>query len=128
MVSVSEKIKVNKVRAAEDIGSQIANHGAAKNLTQGAVVDGMSEMLQEITIEEWARDAIKSRLTPEAEDVADAAHRSALPEIQQPADRLGRTRVAADFARDCERGILSDGRTHPHIADDEAGLQLLVKV
>jgi isoquinoline 1-oxidoreductase subunit beta len=49
-VSTTKKIKVNKVWVAGDIGSHIINVGASENLTQGAVVDGMSEMLQEITL------------------------------------------------------------------------------
>jgi hypothetical protein len=38
--------------AAGDIGSHIINVGASENLTQGAVVDGMSEMLQEISLKD----------------------------------------------------------------------------
>jgi isoquinoline 1-oxidoreductase subunit beta len=49
-VNANKKIKVNKVWVAGDIGSHIINLGASENLTQGAVVDGMSEMLQEITL------------------------------------------------------------------------------
>ena len=49
-VSANKKIKVNKVWVAGDIGSHIINVGASENLTQGAVVDGMSEMLQEISL------------------------------------------------------------------------------
>ncbi|NOT59499.1 MAG: xanthine dehydrogenase family protein molybdopterin-binding subunit [Acidobacteria bacterium] len=49
-VNANKKIKVNKVWVVGDIGSHIINVGASENLTQGAIVDGMSEMLQEITL------------------------------------------------------------------------------
>jgi hypothetical protein len=54
------------------------------------------------------------------EDVADAAHRSAFPEIKQSADRTRRTGFAAGSARDCERSVHGDGRTHSDVADHEA--------
>jgi isoquinoline 1-oxidoreductase subunit beta len=51
-VDSANKIKVNKFWVAGDIGSQIINPGAAENLTQGAIIDGMSELMdQEITVE-----------------------------------------------------------------------------
>jgi isoquinoline 1-oxidoreductase beta subunit len=49
-VLANKKIKVNRVCVAGDIGSHIINLGASESLTQGAVVDGMSEMLQEISL------------------------------------------------------------------------------
>ncbi|MBI1759912.1 MAG: xanthine dehydrogenase family protein molybdopterin-binding subunit [Acidobacteria bacterium] len=51
-VSANKKIKVNKVWVAGDIGSHVINPGASENLTQGAIVDGMSEMLQEISLKD----------------------------------------------------------------------------
>jgi len=51
-VSADNKIKVNKVWVAGDIGSHIINPSAADNLGQGAVIDGLSELMQqEITLE-----------------------------------------------------------------------------
>lgn len=51
-VEPSNKIKVNKVWVAADIGSQIINPHFAENLAQGAVIDGMSELMgQQITLE-----------------------------------------------------------------------------
>lgn len=50
-VSANKKITLNKVWLAGDIGSQIINPDAAINQAQGAVVDGLSELIyQEITL------------------------------------------------------------------------------
>ncbi len=49
-VLANKKIKVNKVWSVGDIGSHIINPSMAENLAQGAIVDGLSELIQEITL------------------------------------------------------------------------------
>jgi isoquinoline 1-oxidoreductase subunit beta len=51
-VGAGNKIRVNKMWVAGDIGAQIINPAAAENMVHGSVIDGMSELMdQEITVE-----------------------------------------------------------------------------
>ncbi|HEY6464978.1 MAG TPA: molybdopterin cofactor-binding domain-containing protein, partial [Candidatus Acidoferrales bacterium] len=54
-VNPDKSIRVNKFWVAADIGSQTINPGPATNLSQGAVIDGMSQLMgYEITFENGA--------------------------------------------------------------------------
>jgi isoquinoline 1-oxidoreductase subunit beta len=51
-VDSANKVKINKIWVAADVGSQIINPSAAENIIQGGIVDGLSELMdQEITVE-----------------------------------------------------------------------------
>lgn len=51
-VDAAKQVKLHRIWVAADIGSQIINPGAAVNMVQGSVVDGLGQLMaQEITIE-----------------------------------------------------------------------------
>ncbi len=51
-VDSANKVKVQKVWVAADVGSQIINTSAAENIVQGGIIDGLSAaMSQKITVE-----------------------------------------------------------------------------
>jgi isoquinoline 1-oxidoreductase beta subunit len=51
-VDQNNKVRVQKIWCAGDVGSQIINPGAADNIVQGGIIDGLSELMaQEITVE-----------------------------------------------------------------------------
>jgi len=49
-VNASNQVHVNKIWAAGDIGGHIINPRAAENMVQGGIIDGMSQMNQQITL------------------------------------------------------------------------------
>jgi len=51
-VDAAKKVRINKIWVAADVGSPIINPSGADNICQGAMIDGLSEMMaQEITVE-----------------------------------------------------------------------------
>lgn len=51
-VDANNKVTVHRIWAAGDVGRQIINPGAAENISIGGIIDGLSELAQEITLDE----------------------------------------------------------------------------
>ena len=52
-VAANNALRVNKIWACGDVGSQIVNPSGAEAQVQGAIIDGLSELMhQEITLEQ----------------------------------------------------------------------------
>jgi isoquinoline 1-oxidoreductase beta subunit len=49
-VDAANQVRVDKISIVLDVGSQIVNSSAAVNMVQGGTIEGMSQMLWEITI------------------------------------------------------------------------------
>ncbi len=51
-VDAANKVKINKIWVAADVGHQIINPSGAENIIQGGIIDGLSELMgQEITVD-----------------------------------------------------------------------------
>jgi isoquinoline 1-oxidoreductase beta subunit len=125
-VDSQNRVKVNKVWVAADIGSQVINPLNAVHQVQGSVIDGMGAvMAQETTFVNGRAQQVNFndhrlvRMNQAPKDI-----RSALPEDRQRADRARRTGAAADHPGDYQRDPRGDRQADPVDSDRETGVQL----
>ncbi len=112
------QVKINKVWAVGDIGSQVINATAAENMAQGAILDGFGEALnQKITIENGRVMEAQFRYLHAATAQAGPAGRGAFHQDRQFTHRLGRAAAAASDSRTLQRNLRRDGKARAHAAN-----------